>query len=79
MLQFHKKNLKHKDNIGAHYMLSRIKMRKELIAYVRDECTVVSTDLMNKIRYGTMAVSRYHQICKIFLSDDASKYPCNRQ
>ena len=30
---------------------------------------------MNKIRYGTTGVSRYHQICKIFLSDDASKYP----
>ena len=30
---------------------------------------------MNKIRYGTMAVSRNHQIRKIFLSDDAPKYP----
>ena len=46
-----------------------------MAAYVPDECTVVSTDSMNKIRYGTTGVSRYHQICKIFLSDDASKYP----
>ena len=30
---------------------------------------------MNKIRYDAMAVSRYHQIRKIFLSDDAPKYP----
>ena len=72
-----KDNSKHKDNIDAHYMLSRIKMRRDLAAYVRDEWTVASTDLVNKIRYGTMAVSRYHQIRKIFLSDDAPKYPDN--
>ena len=56
-------------------MLSRIKMRRELAFYVHDECTVVSADSLNKIRYGTMAVSRHHQIRKIFLSDDAPKYP----
>ena len=70
-----KDNSEHKDNIDAHYMLSRIKMRRELAAYVRDECTVVSTNSMNMIKYGTMALNRYHQICKIFLSDDALKYP----
>ena len=64
MLQFHKKNLKRKDIIDAHYMLTRIKMGKELTAYVRDECTVVSAGLMNKTRYGTIALSPYHQICK---------------
>ena len=56
-------------------MLSRIKMRNKLIAYVPDECTVVGANSMNKIRYSTMVVSRYHQIRKIFLSDDAPKYP----
>ena len=29
---------------------------------------------MNKIKYGTLAVSRYHQIRKIYMSDDAPKY-----
>ena len=56
-------------------MLSRIKMRRKLAAYVRDECTVIGANSMNKIRHGTMVVSRYRQICKIFLSDDAPKYP----
>ena len=60
-------NSKHKDNIDAHYMLSRIKMGRELAACVRDESTVVSAGSMSKIRYGTMAVNPYHQIGKIFL------------
>ena len=29
---------------------------------------------MNKIRYGTLAVSRYHQIRKIFMNSDKPKY-----
>ena len=56
-------------------MLNKIKMRRELAAYVRDECTVVSADSMNKIQHGTMAVSQYQQISKIFSNDDAPKYP----
>ena len=56
-------------------MLSRIKTRRKLAIYVCDECKVVSADSMNKIRYGTMAVSRYHQIRMIFLTDDALRHP----
>ena len=38
--------LKHKDNIDAHYMLSRIKMKSEFATFiiVRDECTVKGQD-----------------------------------
>ena len=50
-------------------------MRRELAVYVRDECRVVSTNSMDKIWYDTLAVSQYHQIHKIFLSDDALNYP----
>ena len=70
-----KDNSKHKDNIDAHYMLSRLKMRWKLAAYVRDDCTVLSADLINKKRNDAIAVSWYHQLRKIFLSHDAPKYP----
>ena len=45
-----------------------------MAAHIPDECLVLSADSMNKIRYGTLAVSRYHQIRKIYMSDDAPKY-----
>ena len=67
-------NSRHKDNIDAHYLLSRIKLQRELAAYIPEEYTVISADSMNKIRYGTLTVSRYHQISKIYLTDDTPKY-----
>ena len=39
------------------------------------EVTAVSCDTMNKIKVGTLAVSRYHQIRKIFLQSDQPNYP----
>ena len=70
-----KDNSKHKDNIDVHYMLSILKMRWKLAAYIRDDCVVVSADSINKKRNDAMPVSRYHQLRKIFLSHDAPKYP----
>ena len=69
-----KDNSEHSDNLDAHYLLGRIKLRRELAASFPDECTVVSVDSMNKIKYGTLAVSRYHQIRKIYMSNDKPKY-----
>ena len=69
-----KDNSRHKDNIDAHYLLSRIKLRRELATYIPEEYAGISADSMNKIRYGTLAVSRYHQIRKIHLTDDTPKY-----
>ena len=59
-----KDNSQRKENLDAHYLLSRIKLRREMTAYFPDEITIVSTDFMSKIRYDTLAVSRYHQIRK---------------
>ena len=69
-----KDNSRHKDNIDDHYLLSRIKLGRELAAYIPEEYTVISADSMNKIRYGTLTFSRYHQIRKIYLTDDTPKY-----
>ena len=46
-------------------------MRREFAEYFKEETTIVSTDNMNKIRYGASAVSRYHQIRKIYMENDA--------
>ena len=46
-------------------------MRREFAEYFKEETAIVSTDNMNKIRYGAPAVSRYHQIRKIYMENDA--------
>ena len=69
-----KDNSLRKDNVNAHYLSSRVKLRREFCAHFKEECTILSADSMNKIRYGTLAVSRYHQIRRIFLSNDTPKY-----
>ena len=42
--------------------------------YFVNEIAIVSADSVNKICYGTLAVSRYHQIAKIFMNNDKPKY-----
>ena len=69
-----KDNSLRKDNINAHYLSCRVKLRREFCTNFTEECTILSADSMNKIRYGTLAVSRYHQIRRIFMSDDKPKY-----
>ena len=69
-----KDNSRRKENLDVHYQLSRTKLRREMAAYFPDEITIVSADSMNKIRYGTLAVSRYHQIRKIFMNSNKPKY-----
>ena len=66
-----------KDNTGreykgdSHFILSRVKLQREFAEYFKEETAIVSTDNMNKIRYGAPAVSRYHQIRKIYMENDA--------
>ena len=43
-------------------------MRGELGVNFSYECIVASSESINKIRYGTLCISRYHQIRKIFMS-----------
>ena len=50
------------------------KIATGMAAYFPDEITIISADSMNKIHYGTLAVSRSHQIRKIFMSSDKPKY-----
>ena len=63
------------DNTGrahkgdSHFVLSYLRLRRELVECFREETTIVSTNNMNKIRYGAPAVSRYHQIHKIYMND----------
>ena len=69
-----KDNSRRKENLDAHYLLRRIKLRRKIAAYFPDEITIVSANSMMKIRYGTLTVSRYHQIRKIFMNSDKPKY-----
>ena len=69
-----KDNSRRKENLDAHYLLTRIKLWREMAAYFSDEITIVSADSMNKILDGTLAVSGCHQIRKIFMNSDKPKY-----
>ena len=64
-----------KQHVNGHYLLSRIKLRKEMFSHLDKEVTAVSCDTMKKLKVGTLAVSRYHQIRKIFLQSDRPNYP----
>ncbi len=45
---------------------ARVAYRREFAQMFQSECAVFSCDDMNKIKVGPLAVSRYHQISKIF-------------
>ena len=74
MLQFHRKTVR-----STKIILMRTICWVELKWYENWQPMYVMSAqlpaLMNKMRYGTMTVSWYHQIHKIFLSDNAPKYP----
>ena len=69
-----KDNSPRKENLDTRYLLSRIKLRRQMAAYFPVEIAIVSADSMNRIHYGTLAVSRYHQVRKIFMNSDKPKY-----
>lgn len=54
----------------AHYLFSRNKQRREFASLFRDSVTIISTDDMAKIKVGPPAVSRYHQIKRLFPTND---------
>ena len=54
----------------AHYIFSRNKMRREMATLFNDNMRLISMDDMAKIKVGAPAVSRYHQISKIFPKND---------
>ena len=62
-------------NIDVHYLFSRVKMSREFAERFKDEVITVSCDDMNKLNVsGGMMVSGYHQINRIFMTDDTPDY-----
>jgi len=49
-------------------------MFQEACEFFGDEFLRMSCDDKNKINVGTLTVSRYHQITRFFLADDAPDY-----
>ena len=54
----------------AHYLFACNKMRRELASLFNDEISVISIDDMAKVKVGAPAVSRYHQLQRIFPTND---------
>ena len=70
-----KKNCYREPNIDQHYLFARVAYRRELASMFLEECAVFSCDNMNKIKVGSLAVSRYHQIERLYDTSDVPNYP----
>ncbi|KAJ8020324.1 hypothetical protein HOLleu_39890 [Holothuria leucospilota] len=70
-----KRNDFHKKNEDGHYYAARMRYRLEFGRKSEDETIVISADCMNKVNIGGLAVSRYHQIRRIFPNDDQPNVP----
>jgi hypothetical protein len=46
----------------------------EFAAKYKDECVAISCDNKNKVHIGTLAVSRYHQVKKLYPCNDRPNY-----
>ena len=62
-------------NIDAHYLFVRNKFRREFVSMFPRSASILSTDDMAKIKVGLPAVSRYHQVRKMFMKDDNMNLP----
>ena len=70
-----KRNDIRKKSDDAHYLFSRVKMRREFAQEFNDEVAVISCDDMTKLKVGgILMVSRYHQIKKFYPEDDSPEY-----
>ena len=65
-----KQNSYREFHADAHYLFARNKMRRELETLLSDKISVISVDDMAKVKLGVPAVSRYHQINRIFPEKD---------
>ena len=70
-----KNNSYHEDHPDQHYLFARVAYRREFAQMFQDECAFFSCDNMNKLKVGPLAVSRYHQISRIFPVDDKASIP----
>ena len=62
-------------NKDAHYLFARNKFRREFVSMFPRSASILSTDDMAKIKFGPPAVSRYHQVCKMFMKDNNMNLP----
>ena len=63
-----------KDNVNAHEYFATVPVICEMCAEYPDEAVIFSCDSKAKVHIGGQAVSRYHQICTFFPSDDNPHY-----
>ena len=63
------------EHLDQHYLFTRVVYHHEFVQMFYEECAVLSCDDMKKIKVGPLAVSRYHQISKIFPVDNKPQYP----
>ena len=71
----HKRNNMRVSDSNEHYYAARVKNLCEYTQKFKQSCSLYSCDNMNKVRIGVLAVSRYHQIRKIFMTDQSPDYP----
>ena len=62
-------------HIDVHYLFARNKFRREFVSMFPRSAPILSTDDMVKIKVGPPAVSRYHQVRKMFMRDDNMNLP----
>ena len=70
----HKRNSHRDDKEDGQHNASLVRFVMELVANNPNLADLISADDKAKINVGTLAVSRYHQIRKFFLSHDAPNY-----
>ena len=61
-------------HLHAHYLFARNKQRREFATLFSDHVTMISTYDMAKIKVGPPAVSRYHQIQRLFPTSYSPNY-----
>ena len=70
-----KQNNEKTSHVDSHYCSCAVKYRMEFAAQFEKEVAIFSCDCMNKVHVGGMAVSRYHQVNRIHMVNDAPNYP----
>ena len=69
-----KRNDKHGDHKDSHFCLAQMGYIKEFSAQFQQETALISCDNKNKINAGSLAVSRYHQLKRLFPVSDGPRY-----
>ena len=65
-----KQNSYREHHEDAHYLFARNKYRRELASLEDDLINIISTDDMAKLKVGAPAVSRYHQLTRLYGAND---------